>query len=231
MALTLVIGNKNYSSWSLRPWIAMTVAGIPFEEIVIPLYEPGSAEAIATYSPAGKVPILIDGDQAIWDSIAILEYLAERFPDAQLWPADPRARALARAVSAEMHGGFQPLRQNCTMNLWLPAKPRPQTDAVLANVRRIDELWCDCRARFGQNTEFGGPFLFGAFGAADAMYAPVVARLHTYGIPVSPNARAYMDAVRTLPAWRQWYEAAMKEPWVMPHNEPDWPLVRGVAVQ
>lgn len=228
MALTLVIGNKNYSSWSLRPWIAMTAAGIAFDEVVIPLYEPGSAEAILRYSPAGKVPILIDDDNAVWDSIAILEYLAERFPDAGLWPAESRARALARSVSAEMHGGFQPLRQNCTMNLWLPAKPRPQPAEVLANVKRIDALWCDCRARFGQKA--GGPFLFGAFGAADAMYAPVVSRFHSYGLPVSPTARAYMDAVMATPAWRAWVDAAMRETWIMQHNEPDWPLVRGVPV-
>ncbi|MBI1204822.1 MAG: glutathione S-transferase [Rhodopseudomonas sp.] len=228
MALTLVIGNKNYSSWSLRPWIAMKAAGIAFDEVVIPLYEPGSAEEIAKYSPAGKVPILIDGDWAVWDSIAILEYLAERFPDAGLWPADPRARALARSVSAEMHGGFQPLRQACTMNLWLPVKARPQSEAVLANVARIDALWCDCRARFGQKA--GGPFLFGTFGAADAMYAPVVARFHTYGLPVSATARAYMDAVMATSAWREWYDAAMQETWIMQHNEPDWPLVRGVPV-
>lgn len=228
MALTLVIGNKNYSSWSLRPWIAMKAVGIPFDEVVIPLYEPGSAETIAKYSPAGKVPILIDGDWAVWDSIAILEYLAERFPDAGLWPAEARARALARSVSAEMHGGFQPLRQACTMNLWLPVKPRPQSEAVLANVARIDTLWCDCRARFGQKA--GGPFLFGAFGAADAMYAPVVARFHTYGLPVSATARAYMDAVMATSAWREWFDAAMRETWIMQHNEPDWPLVRGVAI-
>jgi glutathione S-transferase len=226
MSLTLVIGNKNYSSWSLRPWIAMKAAGIPFEEVVIPLYMPGSAEEILKYSPAGKVPILIDGDETIWDSLAILEHLAERFPDAKLWPADARARSHARAISAEMHGGFQPLRQHCTMNLWLPPKPRPQPDEVLANVKRIDALWSDCRSRFGKD----GPFLFGRFGNADAMYAPVVARFHNYGLAVSATARAYMDAVRSLPAWREWADAGTKETWIMQHNEPDWPLVRGVPV-
>jgi len=226
MSLTLVIGNKNYSSWSLRPWIAMKVAGIPFEEIQIPLYEPGSRERMLEYSPAGKVPILIDGDQRVWESLAILEHLAERFPEARLWPADRRARSHARAVASEMHGGFQPLRQNCTMNLWLPVKARPQPPEVLANVARIEQMWADCRARFGQS----GPFLFGAFGAADAMYAPVVARFNTYGLPVSAKTRAYMDAVMALPAWREWYDAAMQEAWIMQHNEPDWPLVRGKPV-
>jgi glutathione S-transferase len=227
MSLTLVIGNKNYSSWSMRPWIAMKAAGIPFEEVVIPLYLEGSAERILKYSPAGKVPILIDGDLAVWDTIAILEYLAERFPDAGLWPRDQRARSLARSVSAEMHSGFQPLRQHCTMNLWLPPKPRPQPDEVLENMRRIEAIWRDCRARYGQ----GGPFLFGRFGAADAMYAPVVARFHNYGLPVQRDTLDYMAAVMALPAWREWFDAAMRETWIMQHNEPDWPLVRGVPVE
>ena len=225
MALTLIIGNKNYSSWSLRPWIAMTVAGIAFDEKVIPLYEPGSREAILKYSPAGKVPVLIDGDVAIWESLAILEYLAEKFPKAGLWPSDARARSHARVVANEMHGGFQALRKNCPMNLWLPVKQRPLPDDAMDNVRRIDALWSDCRARFGQN----GPFLFGDFGAADAMYAPVVARLHSFGIAVGAISRAYMDAVMALPAWAAWRAAALKEPWVMQGNEPDWPLVRGVT--
>ena len=227
MSLTLVIGNKNYSSWSMRPWIAMKAAGIPFEEVVIPLYLEGSGERILKYSPAGKVPILIDGDLAVWDTIAILEYLAERFPDAGLWPRDQRARSLARSVSAEMHSGFQPLRQHCTMNLWLPPKPRQQPGDVLENMRRIETIWRDCRARYGQ----GGPFLFGRFGAADAMYAPVVARFHNYGLPVQGDTLDYMGAVMALPAWREWYDAAMRETWIMQHNEPEWPLVRGVPIE
>lgn len=226
VALTLIIGNKNYSSWSLRPWIALKVKGIPFDEIVIPLYEPGSAEEILKYSPAGKVPVLIDGDEYVWESLAILEHLADRFPDAHLWPHDSRARSLARAVATEMHAGFMPLRRDCTMNMWLPPKPRPQSEEVMANVARIDALWSDCRARYGQ----GGPFLFGDFTAADAMYAPVVSRFHTYGLPVGDTSRAYMAAMMALPAWREWYDAAMKETWIMRHNEPDWPLVRGMPV-
>ena len=224
MSLTLILGNKNYSSWSLRPWIAMKVANIAFDEKVIPLYEPGSRDEVLKYSPAGKVPVLIDGDRPVWESLAILEYLAEKFPQAGLWPADMGARSHARVVANEMHGGFQALRRNCPMNMWLPAKPRPQPDEVMADVRRIEALWADCRTRFGQS----GPFLFGGFGAADAMYAPVVSRLHSYGIAVGQGARAFMDAVMALPAWREWYAAALKEPWVMKGNEPDWPLVRGV---
>ena len=231
MALTLIIGNKNYSSWSLRPWIAMKVAGIPFEEKLIPLYEPGSREQVLQYSPAGKVPVLIDGDEHVWESLAILEHLAERFPEAGLWPKDRRARSHARVVANEMHAGFQALRKHCTMNLWLPVKARPQPEEVMADMHRIEALWADCRVHFGRNAERPGPFLFGDYGAADAMYAPVVARFHNYGLPVSAETRRYMDAVMTLPAWQEWTTAAFKEPWIMKHNEPDWPLVRGVAVE
>jgi glutathione S-transferase len=226
MALTLIIGNKNYSSWSFRPWIAMKVAGIAFEEKVVPLHEPGSREQILQYSPAGKVPVLVDDDQRIWESLAILEYLAEKFPRQKLWPDDLRARAHARIVATEMHAGFQPLRKSCPMNLWLPVKARPQSEEVMANVRRIEFLWADCRARFGQ----GGPFLFGSFGAADAMYAPVVARLHSYGFTVGEGARNYMDAVMSLPAWAEWRAEALKEKWILKGDEPEWPLVRGVSV-
>jgi len=200
MTITLVIGNKNYSSWSLRPWIAMKVAGIPFEEKVIPLYEPGSREQVLQYSPVGKVPVLVDAGQSIWESLAILEYLAEKFPNTGLWPRDARARAHARALAAEMHAGFQALRKHCPMNMWLPVRQRPQPDDVMANVRRIEALWAECRERFGQR----GAFLFGDFGAVDAMYAPVVSRLHTYGLAVNEASRAYMNAVVALPAWIEW---------------------------
>ncbi|MBI5910689.1 MAG: glutathione S-transferase family protein [Betaproteobacteria bacterium] len=228
MSLTLIIGNKNYSSWSLRPWLAMKVAGLAFDEKVIPLYEPGSREQVLKYSPAGKVPVLLDGDAAIWESLAILEYLAEKSPKAGLWPADPLARSHARVVANEMHGGFLPLRRNCPMNLWLPVKRRPVSDDAMDDVRRIDALWSDCRARFGQKADIGGPFLVGAIGAADAMYAQVVERLNSFGIQVSAASRAYMDAMMALPAWNEWRAAALKEPWVMQGNEPDWPLVRGL---
>ena len=148
------------------------------------------------------------------------------YPERKLWPTDPRARAHARIVATEMHAGFQPLRKSCPMNLWLPVKSRPQSEEVMANVRRIEFLWADCRARFGQ----GGSFLFGQFGAADAMYAPVVARLHSYGLRVGEEARNYMDAVMALPAWAEWRTAALKESWILKDDEPEWPLVRGVPV-
>jgi glutathione S-transferase len=221
LALTLIIGNKNYSSWSLRPWIAMKVAGIAFDEVVIPLNAPDFKARVGQISGSGKVPALADGDVHVWESLAILEYLAEKFPGARLWPADRAARAHARAIASEMHAGFLPLRQACPMNMWRPVKKRDLDGDVLANVRRIDALWADCRARFGS----GGPFLFGAFGAADAMYAPVVSRLHTYAVEVGSAARDYMAAVMALPAWAEWKGAALKEPWVLPHDEVDWPTV------
>ena len=225
MALTLIIGNKNYSSWSFRPWIAMKTAGIAFEEVVISLDAPDFKARLAPHSGTGKVPVLIDGqggaEVKIWESLAILEYLAEKFPTAGLWPSDSAVRAHARTVAAEMHAGFVPLRRHCPMNMWRPVKTRELPDDVADNVRRIDALWADCRARFGA----GGPFLFGGFGAADAMYAPTVSRLYTYAAEVGEPARAYMAAVMALPAWAEWRAAALQEPWVLPHDEPDWPTV------
>src|SRR5580704_5385504 len=222
MALALIIGNKNYSSWSLRPWFAMTVAGIAFEETVISLDAPEFKATVQKHSPAGKVPILVDGDVRVWESIAILEYLAEKFPHAGLWPASQQARAHARAIMAEMHAGFLPLRREYPMNFWRPVRTRTRTPEAQADVERIDAMWSECRARFGQ----GGPFLFGAFGAADAMYAPVVSRFHTYAVDVGPVARAYMEAVMGLPAWAEWCAAATREPWILPHDEVDWPEVK-----
>jgi glutathione S-transferase len=217
MSLKLILGNKNYSSWSLRPWIAMRHAGLTFDEEVIPLYEPGSRERVLKYSPVGKVPILIDGDMTIWESLAILDHLAERFPQTKLWPDDPKARAHARAVSAEMHAGFGPLRRNCPMNMRRVGRARELPADVMTDVRRIDELWTDCRTRFGE----GGPFLFGRFGAADAMYAPVVSRFASYAIGVSPASKAYMATMMALPAWKEWDAAGVAEPWIMPGNELD----------
>jgi glutathione S-transferase len=221
MTLTLVIGNKNYSSWSFRPWIALRMARIPFEEVVIPLYEPGSKEQILRYSPAGKVPVLIEGDVRVWESLAIMDYLAERFPQKELWPNDLAARAHARSIAAEMHAGFVPLRQHCPMNMWRPVKARELPPEVAANVSRIEAIFTECRQRFGQ----GGAFLFGAFGAADAMYAPVVSRFHTYGITVGPVVEAYKQAMMALPAWTEWRAAALQETWVMANGEVDWPVV------
>jgi glutathione S-transferase len=221
VALKLLIGNKNYSSWSLRPWIAMKVADIPFVETVVPLDTPEFKPTVSAVSGSGKVPALADGGVHVWESLAILEYLAEKFPTADLWPAQPAARAHARAVASEMHAGFLPLRRHCPMNFWRPVKKRDLTPQVAENVRRIDAIWSECRKRFGA----GGPFLFGAFGAADAMYAPVVSRFHTYAVEVGATSRAYMGAVMELPAWREWESAARKEEWVLAQDEVDWPTV------
>jgi len=219
--LDLIIGNKNYSSWSFRPWIAMRVAGIAFRETVISLEATDFKERVIKMSGAGKVPVLVDGDVRVWESLAILEYLAEKFPAASLWPRDAAARGHARAISAEMHAGFVPLRRQLPMNMWRPVLPRQLDADAKANVARIDSIWTDCRARFGA----GGLFLYGAFGAADAMYAPVVSRFHTYAVEVSVAARDYMRAVMALPAWNEWRHAALREPWVLPHDEVDWPAV------
>ena len=224
MALKLVIGNKNYSSWSFRPWIAMKVAGIAFEEEVISLDAKDFKTRVTRISGTGKVPALADGNVQVWESLAILEYLAEKFSDARLWPADPAARAQARAIAAEMHAGFVPLRRHLPMNMWRPVMRRDLTPEVQANVRRIEAMWADCRTRHGA----GGAFLFGPFGAADAMYAPVVARFHTYAVEVNALARTYMDAVMDLPAWREWQTQALAETWVLPEDEVDWPTVMRV---
>lgn len=208
MALTLVIGSKNYSSWSLRPWLALAHHGIPFEEVVIPLDQPDTAARIRRYSPAGKVPVLVDGEAVIWESLAILEHLNERFPQLQLWPKDPIARAHARAVAAEMHAGFAALRQHCPMNL-RRRKARPLTPEVAADVDRITAMWQGARQRFGT----GGEFLFGAFSAADCMYAPVATRFVSYEIDIDPVSAAYVEAIERLPAFAKWREEALQEPW------------------
>jgi glutathione S-transferase len=221
--MKLVIGNKNYSSWSLRPWIAMKAFGIPFEEILIPFGSPvGNSDfkaRVGRYSPAGLVPVLVDGGIHVWETLAIFEYLAEKFPDKQLWPADPRARAEARVISSEMHAGFLPLRTECPVNFRRPVRTRALSAAAQANVARLEAIWNGCRARYG------GPFLFGEFCAADAMYAPGVARLRTYGIKVGPETLAYMEAMMALPAWDEWCAAALKETWIVAEDEVDWPTV------
>lgn len=223
--MKLLIGNKNYSSWSLRPWIAMTVAGIPFEEVLIPFETDEFKTTVADVSGTGKVPVLIDGDIRVWESLAILEYLAEKFPDAGLWPKDDAARAHARVVANEMHAGFQPMRNDLPVNFARKVIKRELSPLVQANVRRIEALWADCRARFGAKADRAGPFLFGAFGNADAMYAPVVSRFHTYAVDVTPQTRAYMDAVMALPAWKAWEAAGVAEPWLFAEDEVDWPVV------
>ncbi len=215
MGLRLLIGNKNYSSWSLRPWLAMKVVGIAFEETVISLDAPDFKSRVTAVSAAGKVPVLVDGGISVWESLAILEYLAEKFPTNGLWPRDARERAHARAAASEMHGGFGPLRSQLPMNIRRPVKAHAVEDDAKRDIARIDALWSECRARFGNE----GPFLYGRFGAADAMYAPVVWRFQTYAVEVSAVAGAYMRNVMELPAWNEWREAALREPWVLPRNE------------
>jgi glutathione S-transferase len=203
--IELVIGSKNYSSWSLRPWLALTHAGIPFRETVISFHQPDWREQVHALSPNGKVPLLRDGELQLWESLAILEYVAERFPDARLWPDDPSARAVARSVSAEMHAAFANLREQCTMNI-VARTTVALSEKTRAEIARIESLWADCRTRFG-----GGDFLFGRFSVADAMFAPVVTRFVTYGISVTPATRAYMDHVLALPAMQQWIAGAQAE--------------------
>jgi glutathione S-transferase len=200
--VTLIIGTKQFSSWSLRPWLAAKVGGLAVDEVEITLRQPDTKARILAHSPSGKVPCLIDAGLVVWDSLAICEYLAELVPD--LWPEDRNARAVARAVSAEMHAGFQALRSQCPMDVCLEAPMAEIAAEVQADIDRIDALWCECRARFGA----GGPFLFGRFSVADAMYAPVVTRFATYGLPLSPAAAAYAQAVRALPAMRDWVAEA-----------------------
>lgn len=208
MTLKLVIGNKNYSSWSMRPWLALRANNIAFEEIFIPLYT-GEADKkrILGYTRSGKVPTLLDGDVTIWDSLAIIEYAAERFPEARLWPEDRASRAHARAISAEMHSGFAALRNECGMNLHRPVGGIALSADARADIARVQQIWIECRGRYGQS----GPFLFGAFGGADAMFAPVVHRFRTYAIEVASTAHGYMDAMMALPAFREWTDAALAE--------------------
>jgi glutathione S-transferase len=213
--MRLVIGNKLYSSWSMRPWLVLKAAGIPFEEEVIPLDRPDTRSRILERSPAGKVPVLIDDDVRVWETLAIIEYLAEKHPEAGIWPAQRSARAHARAICNEMHAGFQALRQACPMNLGKRMKPKERGDAARADIARILALWSEARARFGE----GGPFLFGAFTAADAMYAPVVSRFDTYQIAVDAPARAYMEAVMGHPAFVAWRSDALREPWIIAKYE------------
>jgi glutathione S-transferase len=214
---TLVIGNKLYSSWSLRPWLLLKQFGIAFDEVLIPLHQPNTKDAIRRYSPAGKVPILIEGDIAVWESLAIMDHVGETYEDAEVWPRDPHARAMARSVAAEMHAGFGALRSACPMNLGKKFGTRDRGEKVARDVARVTEIFQEARGRFGS----GGPFLFGAFSAADAMYAPVVTRLDTYSIAVDAVSREYMDAVLSLPAYREWLETALNEPWTLEFDEVD----------
>jgi glutathione S-transferase len=210
---TLVIANKNYSSWSLRPWLVLRHAGVRFEEKVIPLGQPDSKAEILRYSPSGRVPCLIDGENCIWDSLAICEYVAEAHQG--LWPAQREVRARARAVSAEMHSGFAALRTHMPMNCRASFPGRGRTPEVEADIARIVSIWSDCLARHAND----GPFLFGAFSIADAMYAPVVWRLRTYAVELPPQAQDWAQRMVSLAPMQEWLQAARAEPWSIPDYE------------
>jgi len=211
--LTLVIGNKNYSSWSLRPWLFMKHVGLEFEEILVPLDTPDTREQIDRYTPSGRVPVLRQGTLCVWDSLAICECVAEI--SGKGWPQAREARAVARAVCAEMHSGFATLRSLWPMNARARNHRTAVTAALEADVERIDESWNDCRGRFGG----GGPWLFGEYSVADAMYAPVVLRFNTYGARISQTARWYMASVLEDPALQEWLQAAKQETWTIATDE------------
>lgn len=223
MALQLYIGNKNYSSWSMRPWVLLTQAGIAFEEVMVRFdsLDAGSAfkNTIGRINPVGKVPVLVDDGFAVWDTLAIAEYLAERFPEHRLWPADPKARARARSVCAEMHSGFTSLRSHCGMNIEasLPEIGRivwRDQAGVRADLARIETIWTELLAAHG------GPMLFGTFGIADAYFAPVCSRIRTYALPVSPTVQAYVDRVHALPGVQAWVQQALAEHDFVDFDEP-----------
>jgi len=205
--LVLVIGNRNYSSWSLRPWLALSMATDSFETVRIPLYQPGSTVRIRRYSAAGKVPVLVDGDLVVWDSLAICEYIAERFPCAALWPGDAYARAQARSAASEMHSGFASLRRELPMNIRFDRDGHRWSPEAQADIDRVLALWSGLRTRHGGD----GAFLFGRFSIADAMFAPVVLRLRSYRVVVPPSITGYMQSVLDLPAMQAWIEAALAE--------------------
>jgi glutathione S-transferase len=212
---TLIIANRNYSSWSLRAWLALEATGQPFDEIVIPLGRPETTEEILRWSPTGRVPALHIGEIRLWDSLAICEHLAETFPEAGLWPADPRARATARSVVAEMHSGFTALRTHMTMNLRASYPGVGRETEVDEDIARITAIWEECRKDFGA----GGDLLFGSFTIADAFYAPVVSRFITYGVSPGGIAGRYMDAVWALPAMQDWAAKARAEEWIVERYE------------
>jgi glutathione S-transferase len=211
MGLTLVIGSKRWSSWSLRPWIALRQAGIPFDEVVVPLRRPDTRARALDYSPSGKLPVLLDGAVTVWDSLAILDYIDRRFPGAELWPDDLSALACAKSISAEMHAGFAAMRRELSMDIGADLPTPVLSDEALADIARVMALWRDARTRFGG----AGPFLFGRFTIADAMYVPVATRFETYRLEtqgaVDADARDYMRALLTLPAMEEWRRAARAE--------------------
>jgi glutathione S-transferase len=214
--LKLAIGNKNYSSWSMRPWVLLTQAGIAFEEIQLKFSDNGKVEGIEPYSPTRQVPVLIVDGEPVWDTLAIAEAVAELFPHKQLWPADPRARQIARSICAEMHAGFRALRGAMGVNIRASHPGKGMSPEVQQDIERIVEIWESCRARFGK----GGELLFGQFTVADAYYAPVATRFLTYAVTLPPAAQRYADALLRLPAVREWMAQARRETEFVPADEP-----------
>jgi len=220
--ITIYLGNKNYSSWSLRPWLALKQTGAAFSEIVIPLDQPDSTANIMRHSPSGRVPALQHGTTLVWESLAICEYLAEAFPTARLLPPDPATRAHARAVSSEMHAGFAALRQHLPMDIRSRWPLGSRMDIVGRDIERVTAIWRACRERFGSRGANGrGDFLFGGFTIADAMFAPVATRFVTYGVPLDPVSATYVEALSEFPALQEWSAAAAKEPWTIHHDGND----------
>lgn len=213
--MKLLIGNRNYSTWSLRPWLVLQHFEIPFEDEVLQLAGPGWRENLAARSPTGRVPVLLDGALVVPETLAIIEYLADSFPDKAIWPAERKDRAMARAAAAEMHAGFSGLRNHAPMNLRASHPGKVDLDAVRKDLHRVETLWGDLLARTG------GPYLFGAFSAADAMFAPLATRLRTYDLPVSDVAGRYVEAIYALPAFQQWLGLALQEPWIVDDDEID----------
>jgi len=213
--MKLLVGNRNYSTWSLRPWLVLRHFDLPFEDEVLMLSGEGWRETLAKRSPTGKVPVLIDGDLVIPETLAIIEYLADKYPDKAIWPADRADRALARAAAAEMHAGFTALRSNAPMNLRASHPGKVDPDTVRKDLHRVEQLWGQLLARSG------GPYLFGAFTAADAMFAPLATRLRTYALPASDTVSAYVEAIYSLPAFQEWLAMALREPWVVDDDEID----------
>lgn len=211
--LILTIGNRNYSSWSFRAWIALEGCGIPFDDVVIPFDFPNGNPAIRAVSPTGLVPFLQHGAVRVWETPAIIDYVADLFPDAGLWPKDRVARAMARSVSMEMHAGFRALRGACPMNMRRKPGRIDLPEGVGEDVARIEAIWRECRAASG------GPFLFGAFSAADAMFAPVVNRFEIYALDIAGDTRDYMATVKAHPAWARWQAMALDETWIVPEDE------------
>lgn len=213
--LHLAIGNKLYSSWSMRPWVLLKALDIAFTQTVIPMYRDDTKGEMLKYAPTGMVPSINHGKVVVWESLAVMEYIAEAFPDKHVWPKDAVARAYARSVASEMHAGFRALRMACPMNLSRIFKLKDYAADVHADIARIEAIWADCRSQHAAK----GDFLFGAYSAADAMFTPVVARLEHYQIPVSARTRAYMDSILNHFAYQAWCSEALQEPWYLPHYE------------